>query len=371
MRRLRILYITACGEGGVADCTCMLSRHLSGMGMDVTVAGPPNTRLAADIRRLPGVEFIEIPIKKRIDPLSDWSCFSRLRRIIGSSRFDIVHSNSSKAGFLTSLIRPKSSDSKFVYSPHCTVNKAYALGPLRRPLSVLECWAARRNEVLIACCDDEKKGMRDSRMNLNGNIEMVYNGVENPGSSFTRKSGGSYPVIGVLARMVKQKGLDYLIRVLRRVLADFPDCRVSIAGDGPLEDELRALATAEGVADRIEFLGYVDDCYSYLAGIDVFVLPSRWEAFPLSILQAGYAGVPVITTSVGGIPELIDDSTGWPVPPNDLDSLHSAVVQCLSDREKSFRRATKLQELVSDKYNAGRMAKETYDIYCSRTDGTV
>jgi len=130
----------------------------------------------------------------------------------------------------------------------------------------------------------------------------------------TRKRAGI--VIGTACRLVPIKGVGHLIRAVTLLRSDFPDVRLEIAGSGPERVALEREVTSLGMDNHVKFLGWQADLMSVLARWDVFALPSLEEGFGIAALEAMAAGLPIVATSVGGIPELIEDGrTGWLVPP--------------------------------------------------------
>ena len=113
------------------------------------------------------------------------------------------------------------------------------------------------------------------------------------------------PVIGVVARLIPQKGVQTFLRavVLLEKAGFLPE--VLIAGDGPSRDELEAISLELGLGDQVRFLGFVEDMASFYAALDLFVLPSLSEGMPLALLEAMAAGVPIVATRTGGIKDLI------------------------------------------------------------------
>jgi glycosyltransferase involved in cell wall biosynthesis len=216
--------------------------------------------------------------------------------------------------------------------------------------------------------------LAEGGMNHPSRILAVYYGVEMPKIKRSERETGpecsenaNQTIVGAMARLVPQKGVDLLIRTVSSVSSEFPNVRYVIAGDGPMEQDLKALAKAEGVADRVEFAGYVDDCHAFLASLDVFVLPSRWEGLPLVVLLAGAVGTPVVSFDVGGVGEVIDGRTGWLVSGGDVDALTSTIIACLSNRNESQRRGELLSKAVHSTFRVERMASETYNAYCRAT----
>ena len=112
------------------------------------------------------------------------------------------------------------------------------------------------------------------------------------------------------------KGIDFLLSAAAVLRREFPGLRVEIAGSGPQHEKLGKMATQVGLGGQVKFLGWIDNLNSVLPRWDVFVMPSLEEGFGIAALEAMAAGLPVVATSVGGLPELIEDGkTGWLVPP--------------------------------------------------------
>ena len=135
-------------------------------------------------------------------------------------------------------------------------------------------------------------------------------------------------VLLTLSRLHEKKGLD----VLLAALAELPGCIAWIAGDGPLEADLKAQASRLGVADRVRFLGWRTDRGALLAAADVCVLPSRWEPFGTVMLEAWAAGTPLVAAASQGPAALIEDGgNGLLVPVDDAPALAAAIGRLIAD----------------------------------------
>jgi glycosyltransferase involved in cell wall biosynthesis len=134
-------------------------------------------------------------------------------------------------------------------------------------------------------------------------------------------------LVVTVARLSYQKGIDTLIAVAKRVGLSRPDIHFAVVGDGPLEDALRSAAVAQGVSARVHFIGRSEEPQLYLRAADIFLLTSRWEALPYTIIEAFQAGLPAIATDCGGVSELIDSSVGRVAPIGDVGAIAGAVLE--------------------------------------------
>ncbi len=186
-------------------------------------------------------------------------------------------------------------------------------------------------------------------------VTVIHNGV--PDDTVTPIEVGPRPTVGCAARLEDQKRLDLLLAAI----ASLPGVRVMLVGDGSCRDDLGRQAEALGIADRVEFVGWVDDARPYVAGLDAFVLPSREESFPLTIVEAMLAGTPVVATDVGSVSEaVIDGQTGLLVPPGDVPALTHAIDRVVSEPGLGAQLAGRARTLAEERFTAAAMA-QAYD----------
>jgi colanic acid/amylovoran biosynthesis glycosyltransferase len=177
-------------------------------------------------------------------------------------------------------------------------------------------------------------------------IRVVPCGVELPGSVAADPVD---PLLAIcVARLVPKKGVDVLLRAMAIALADCPDARLDIIGDGPLRGELEALRDYLGLSKSVRFLGSRSSAESLeaIGQAAVFALACRvppdgdTDALPVVLREAMIRARPVVTTAVAGIPEVVDEATGWIVPPDDPNAFAAALVAALSDPVERTRRGT-------------------------------
>jgi len=150
------------------------------------------------------------------------------------------------------------------------------------------------------------------------------------------KIPSSVSVIGIVGRLVHQKGHKYLLEAMVRIKARFPGSMLLIVGDGPLKGELTAYARDRGLGKDVIFAGSRMDIPDLLSAMDIFVFPSFREGLGNALLEAMAAGKPIIATDVAPMREIINsEEVGILVPPKDSDALASAIEVLMSDRVRA------------------------------------
>jgi glycosyltransferase involved in cell wall biosynthesis len=202
-------------------------------------------------------------------------------------------------------------------------------------------------------------------------VSVVYNGVDSshfePVAAFEeakrlRAKIGVGPqglLIGTVGRMRPEKNHEVLLTSLRRLRAARVDCHLVIAGDGPLCDQLKRRAAELEVADRVAFIGEVEDVRPVLTAMDVFVLPSTAvESFSNAALEAMAVGRPVILSDIGGAREMIDDGVeGYVVSPTELAARIPALIAALyADRRKRLQMGQAARNRAQTRFSVSSMA---------------
>jgi glycosyltransferase involved in cell wall biosynthesis len=225
--------------------------------------------------------------------------------------------------------------------------------------------ASRRLDAHVAVGERAARSIEEMVGLRPGAVRAIYNGVPEVPVERARPSS-EQPVIGSLGRLDSQKGYD----VLLRALVEVPRARVVIVGDGPERGRLERLASELGVADRFEILGWRDDARRFLGGFDIFTLPSRYEGFPLSIVEAMLARTPVVASNVASIPEAVEHGhTGLLVPPDDPSALAAALQKVLDMEDRGLSLADAAQARARERFTATVMAQRFVDLYREVTAG--
>ena len=355
--------IPTLGLGGAERFLVELCKALHGEGYQVIVSAISGDGPLADDLRQAGVELFPLRVRSHWDLRAVF----RLARFMRLRRVDIVHTHLFVGGVFGRLAAWLAR----VPVTITTTQNAYASGHFPPRWQVLvDGLLARFTDRLVAV----SQGTLDYLMQMErvsaAKIEVLPNAIPWPGplspaqvEATRRELGGEgrYPLVGTVARLTPQKGLDYLLHALSMLRERFPDLYCLIVGDGPLRSELEALAEELGLTEHVRFCGLRRDVPAILQNLDLFILPSLFEGLPVALLEAMAAGRPVVATQVAGSSEVIEDGVnGRLVPSADSVALAEAMAELLEDRELAQALARRGQETVRQRYTIGRVA-ETYE----------
>ncbi|MFQ5639063.1 MAG: glycosyltransferase [bacterium] len=210
---------------------------------------------------------------------------------------------------------------------------------------------AWNNTRIIAISEAVKSALVQDVKIQTSQIAVINNGISL--SEFTESKQNSRVfradfVVGSVGRLDVRKGYDVLLQAVAHLKSNNFKIKCILVGDGKERDQLQLLAKKLGIKDDVIFAGFQFEIQSYLAGMDVFVLPSKTEGFGIAILEAMAAGCPVVASNVGGIPEIIKPGVnGLLVNPDDAEQLASAILK-LQDRQLAQKIIANSKNTVSE-----------------------
>lgn len=367
----RILYvITKANWGGAQRYVFDMATSAREQGHEVLVAvgsdGDLVSRLVAS-----GVPTVSVRSMQRdFDLWKEFRVAHELRDIIHRFRPTVVHGNSSKAGGVVSFIARLMNVPRIIFTAH-----GWAFNEDRPRWQKLLIWFAHYGTVLLShttICNSEAT-YRDARsMPLaKGHTVVIHLGVSEA-TLLTREDARhllaphiSFPLwIGTIAELHPVKRIDTLIRAFSKIKDAHPTATLVIMGEGQERLRLEALIRDLGLESRVRLRGHVDQAQSYMNALDLFVLSSRSEGLGYVLLEAGLAGLPVVASNVGGIPEVIEhDVTGLLVPPGDPDALADALIRCLADSALRSRLSSTLRARVLKDFSKKAMVERTLALY--------
>jgi glycosyltransferase involved in cell wall biosynthesis len=197
-----------------------------------------------------------------------------------------------------------------------------------------------------------------------GVADEFFNVNRDPSGRLKYVGAEAAPIISNVGILRGVKGHEVTLRAVPKVVEAFPGARFLFVGDGPKLNGLRGMARSLGIDGRVVFTGYVGDVAGIYAFTDVAVLSSHSEGVPQSVMQAMAAGVPVVATRVGGVPEVVvHESTGLLVNPSDHDALADGVIRILRDKALAAALCERARQFIYENHSATVMLDKIEALY--------
>jgi glycosyltransferase involved in cell wall biosynthesis len=355
--RLLILITLAEAGGAQTSVAQLLPALVADFDVILAAHGPGPLQDAA---LESGVPFVELEnVRRAINPWRDLLGLIELVRLCHRLRPDIVHAHSSKAGALGRLAAAIAGVHIRVFTVHGWSFAAY--GGLAGRLYL---WVERRLERLTTSIVCVARSARDCGMAAGAcsadRSVVIHNAVDVQSFPSARPHAGP-PWIVSVGRLAFPKDFSTLLEAL----ADTgPDWRASFVGEGPLQAAIADEVRRHGLEKRVELLGTRGDVPDLLASADIFVLSSRSEGFPVSILEAMAAALPVIATDVGGVGEaVLDGETGLLVPAGDPHALTNALERVLGDEGLRRRLGAKGRDRALQEFDVPSFRQAHLELY--------
>ncbi len=356
---MKLLYIITRAEAGGAQVHVLELLKAVRHHADVALA-TGEEGLLTDRARVLGIpvyliDDLVMPICFRRDARAAWEIGHLLKRL----RPDLVHLHSSKAGMLGRLAA-RITDVPSVFTAH---GWAFTDGTslARKLVSVPSEWlSSRLGNRIITVSQNDFEMAKKYRIASVERMTAIHNGM--PDSNLRAKPGTRcVPTLVMVARFSQPKDHALLLRALAGVEEDY---RLQLVGDGPLMDDAVRLSGALGIDGRVEFLGLRGDVEKLLAEAQVFVLASNYEGFPISIVEAMRAGLPVVASDVGGVCESVcDGENGFLVPRGDVPTLRERLQRLISNETLRARMGAASRRRYVEEFTAKRMVSKTLAVY--------
>lgn len=351
--------------GGLEKLVTDLAKNLVGDGIQVSVYCLSNELTLLTTLTEANVQVFSIPKRKGVD----FRLFGKLRKLLVENKVDLVHTHNVGAwiyGGIAALLAGK----KVIHTEHSNVFAH------QNRLILSERVLSNFTSVIIG---DSKK-VRDHLVFQSklpeSKIETVFNGIDtdifrDDGTRSLRKTFKNIAehdiVIGTVARLAAVKNQETMLEALKILTKRMPNIKLLMIGDGPQKNALNAKATELNISDKVLFLGEREDIPQLLNCLDIFILTSLSEGLPLSVLEAMASCLPVISTRVGAIPEVVrEGETGFLIEPKCPEALADAIERLATNPELRIAMGKKGRQRVIEEFSLKQMVDQYKKIYAQK-----
>ena len=321
------------------------------------------------------INYVDVPDARVLDT----KCLSKLNKLVNLNNIQILHTHDDKTLLYGWILKKRNPALKIIYTCHShpvfsrkdfSSFKDYLFAQFRRRARIL--LIKRYKNPIIAVSEATKRTLAHDGID---GITILYNSID---INFWKKSSGK-PVlrrelnlngnsllIGTVARIAYEKDLPTFLLVAQKVCSVFPDVRFAIVGDGAGNEieKYRCMTRKMGLGDTAYFTGHRNDLLDVYASFDVFLMTSISENMPNTILEAMAMEVPIVSTAVGGVPEiLVDKETGFLAPIKDVDILSRQVLRLLRNKILRAKIANSARKHVELQLSFSMRLNKMEDIY--------
>ncbi len=388
-RKKKILYcITKSNWGGAQRYVYDLATGISREKYEVAVVLGGNGKLKEKLE-MAGIRTIPISALQRdVGIIKDISSFFELIKIFKKEKPDIIHLNSSKMGGLGSLAGRIAKVKKIIFTVHGWAYNEERSFPQKFAIAILHFITVALSHLVIVISEKSKDQFRSAGL-MKKKMLVIHNGIgevefmekkkarlefENarlPQTEKVKEKIKSEPFwIGTISELHKNKGLSYAIEAIGRLIknenlnTNHRNIIFTIMGEGEERKNLEEIVQKNELGNSVFLLGNVEKASSYLKALDIFTLTSTTENLPYTILEAGKAEVPIITSNVGGISEIIDDmKSGILLQPKKPKEISDAIEYLINYPDKKETFSILLKEKIDKEFSLDKMISETIKLY--------
>ncbi|MDM1278671.1 glycosyltransferase family 4 protein [Acinetobacter indicus] len=303
-------------------------------------------------------------LKREISPTHDLLGFLEIRKYLSKIKPDIVHCHSSKAGLLGRLAA-KTLGLPVVFTAH---GWAFTDGvsPRRQKIySKLENFLTKFSDHIITVSEYDRQHGFKYKVGTPDLVTTIHNGVPDIANSdriFVHKENNSVVNLIMVARFEDPKDQYFLIEALSKLPKNL-DWKIDFLGEGPNLEKCQELAKNEKLDSKIIFHGQSFKVKEFLNQADIFILISNYEGFPLTILEAMSASLPIIASDVGGVNESVSSENGYLIPKGNIDILVQSLTELIVNKNLRQQLGSNSRYLYETKFSFNTMLEKTFNVY--------
>jgi len=374
IKKIKILQIITLSEWGGVQRVCFdLIKNLDKKKFQVEVACKPGGILIEKLKEIEIRVYSINSFRRGIFPINDFKTLISLYRLIKKRKYDIVHCHSTKAGVLGRTAARLAGVKKIYFTVHGW--GFYNEGEyswIKRIIEFLEKITAKCSTRIICVSENDKKEGIKRKIAEKDKFLVIKNGIDWKVEGSKEKTRGKLGLkedeiaFGMIGRLVYQKNPLMFLRTAKEIIKIYQKAKFILIGGGSLFQECQNFIKKNRLENNIFLLGkkLPDEIRELLLGFDVFVLTSKYEGLPLTIIEAMFAGLPIIATNVGGVSELIEDGkNGFLVNLNSIEELVQKMIYFIENPKERKEMGKKSQKVAEENFTLDKMIKKYESLY--------
>lgn len=367
----RLLHIITLSEWGGAQQVCYdIVTNLDNSKYVAEVACAPGGKLVSKLKEQKVTVHTIDCLKRDIAPLKDLEALIRLYQLIRKGRYNVIHCHSTKAGILGRFAGWAARTAKIYFTVHGW--GFYNVGEYGRIYSLLvnlEKLAAKVTDKMICVSENDKIEGLKREIGPEDKFKVIHNGISwkdsNPKSLRKKINAKESDIVFLMvARLAYQKNPLLFLKSAKKVVKNHQQVKFVLIGDGPLYSKCEQFIIANQLEKHATLLGFREDVRELLPDADVFVLSSRFEGLPLTIIEAMFAGLPIIATEVGGTDELVQNGiNGFLTRPNNIEDLSKKMSYLIKNPQELNNMGKKSRKIAYNNFTINEMIQQYEKLY--------
>ena len=369
IRVLHVCTIFLTAQTFIAPVLRYLSRHGYEAAVACSQESAADGPVSSGSRDIEGCRVFSVAIPRTIRPFQDLLAIRRLCQVIREFKPDVIHTQTSKAGIVGRLAARLAGVPVVIHTAHAFPFHAYLPWPVKWAYIWIERWVASWTDLLMVDTESVRMdGLRQRIVQDVSRIVTVPMGVDltrfspslgGPGTLRDALGlGGQALVVGTVARLVPDKGLECFLRMAAIIRAQRTDVKFLIVGEGPLRQSLEPLAESIGIGPDVVFAGHRTDVPEMMQAMDLFVLPTRREGFGVVFAEAMAMGKATVGSDIGPIAEVLEEGvTGYLAPADNPEAFAARTLELLNDNAKRHTFGEAGRRRVEQLFSQSRMCE--------------
>ncbi|OGR56854.1 MAG: hypothetical protein A3I11_04120 [Elusimicrobia bacterium RIFCSPLOWO2_02_FULL_39_32] len=369
--------ITSLEVGGATKNTLHTVANLNRERFEVSLVHGAEGYLVNETKNIKNLKsYCAKYLIRSIHIFKDVLCLFELAKIIRECKPDIVHTHSSKAGILGRIAAYISNTPIIIHTIH-----GFGFNPYQNPITrklfiLLEKWAAKINQILIAVCEDNVRVGLALGIGSKKKYRLIRSGVDLQGIRDQLKNSNvadlkkkflipfNSKVVTSIAALKTQKNPFGFIRIAKDIEQQVKESQFLMVGDGNLRLETEKNIKIAGLENKIKILGWIENIPDILAVSDVIVMTSLWEGLPRVAIEACAAGKPMVAFAINGLCELLKNGeNGFLIEPNNYTKMADKIISILKDDNCIHRLMLNCQSSIDESFDINKMIQQQEKLY--------